>query len=237
MGDDLTYLDYFTGGVPAGALFALNMSNIHRLLNASPTSRSRSLDSTAELCLIGLLAYFEAFCRDHFASLVNICPQLVKELKRRGREVSIDGTTLLMFRVDPARKLGFLLAERYEFGTAKAVNSVYHDLLLVTPFSDDERKRYEKLLNDRNLLVHHGGIYTVRYAGQTFVRRRTRQRVFFDSLVVKRHTVRSAAKFLEGVAEKTMRATHGALEKYIRQNKIRTSGEEKKAIYGLLWWQ
>ena len=35
-------------------------------------------DALSELCLIGLAAYFEAFCKDLFAALVNIYPELLE---------------------------------------------------------------------------------------------------------------------------------------------------------------
>ena len=135
----------------------------------------------------------------------------------------------------PSTSSVFLLAERYEFGTPKAVNSLYGDLLLVTPFSSDEKEQYERLLANRNLLVHHGGIYTGRYAGQTFKRRRIGQRVFFDSLVLQRKDVRAAARFLEGIANKTSTATHAALIKYMKENKISSNAGKKLAIGALLW--
>jgi hypothetical protein len=233
--NDLDYLDYFGGGVPAGALFSINLENIEGLLQTTPAP-TYGLDPAAEICFIGLIAYFEAFCRDHFASLINICPALVDELKRKGRDVSIDASTLLTLGGRLQTGLGFLLAERYEFGTANSVNSLYTDLVLVTPFSKDESDKFEKLLNDRNLLVHHGGIYTIRYAGQTFTKRRAKQRVFFDSLVIGRGRVRSTASFLTGIAKKTTTATQHALLRYMTDKRIRRVGPITRAIDALVWW-
>lgn len=233
--NEFDYLDYFTGGVPAGALLGMNLLEIRALFETTRVP-SHGLDAVAELSLIGLVAYFEAFCRDHFASLINICPQLITNLKARGRDVSIDASALLRLESQPNSKLGFLLAERYEFGTSRSVNALYQDLLSVTPFSGAERRRYEELLNDRNLLVHHGGIYTMRYGNQTFVKRQTKQRIFFDSLVVRRPTVRSAASFFEKTARKTMGATHDALVAYFRDAGISPSEPQRKATEALLWW-
>jgi hypothetical protein len=85
-------LDYFRGGVPAGAVFHLQTQRLQRLIDRR---RSRSAaDAQAEVCFIGLIAYFEAFCGDHFASILNLCPSLIEHLKQRGRDVSVDATDL-----------------------------------------------------------------------------------------------------------------------------------------------
>jgi len=240
---DREYPEYFTGAVPAGLVFWGNLEDIRSILSKPPRPRPGMLDQLSEICFIGLLAYFGAFCRNHFASLVNICPELVLELKRKGRDTTVDADAIVLLRgtsfcenpENAVNRLGFLLAERYEFGTPKAVNSLYGDLLLVTPFSNDEKEQCERLLANRNLLVHHGGIYTGRYAGQTFKRRRIRQRVFFDSLVLQSKDVRAAARFLEGIANKTSIATHAALLRYMKENKISSNAGKKLAIEALLW--
>ncbi len=232
---DFAYLNYFMGGVPPGTLFWVNLVDIEHVLRSSPVP-PHGLDPAAELCFIGLVAYFEAFFRYHIASLLNVCPQLVRKLRASGRDVSVDGSVLLEFEDHPRAHLGFLLAERYEVGSAKSINSLYKDLLLITPFSKDEASRFERVLNDRNLLVHHGGIYTSRYAGQTFVRRRASHRVFFNSLAIHRTRVQSTAAFFTLIAKKTLAAFHSSLEKYISVSRIRTSAVQRKAIAELKSW-
>ena len=232
---DLTYLDYFMGGVPPGPLFSINLADVEGVLRSARIP-AHGLDPAAELCFIGLVAYFEAFFRYHFAALLNVCPQLIRQLRSRGRDVSVDAGMLLGFDGDPSARLGFLLAERYELGTAKSINSLYTDLLLVTPFSKDEAITFDRILNDRNLLVHHGGIYTSRYAGQTFVRRRAGQRVFFNSLVIRRQRVRSAASFFATIAKKTLVVSHKALGEFVATNRVRPSAIQRKAIAALASW-
>lgn len=220
---------------PPGALLSVNLIDVEGVLRATRVPK-HGLDTVAEMCFIALIAYFESFFRNYFASLLNICPELIRELKRKGRDVSVDASTLLSFKENSSTRLGFLLAERYEFGTARTINGLYMDLLLVTPFSKDEGAQFEKQLNDRNLLVHHGGIYTSRYAGQAFIKRRTRQRIFFNSLVVRRKEVRSTASFITGIAKKTMAATQAALTKYITDQKIRISQAQNQAVRDLVSW-
>ncbi len=232
---DFSYLDYFIGGVPPGPLFSINLDDVEGVLRSTTKPPLGRLDPAAELCFIGQVAYFEAFFRHHVASLINICPNLVGQLKTKGREVSVDAAHLLDFAEHPKSHLGSLLAEKYELGTPKSANALYTDLLMVTPFSKDEAAQYSKVLNDRNLLVHHGGIYTTRYVGQTFVKRRVRQRTFLDSLVIRRQDVRSTASFFTGVAKKTLKASQDALKRYVAINRIRISARQRKAIDSLLW--
>src|SRR5271169_3024873 len=67
------------------------------LRNLVITAKQPQFDSTTcEIATIALLAYAEAFFRGHFASMLNICPELVRNLKRAtNRDVSIDPAELL----------------------------------------------------------------------------------------------------------------------------------------------
>ncbi len=222
-------LSSFAGGVPAGVIFKIHLDDLRTLIEKSEETEGIP-NAEAEVCLIGLVAYFEAFCRDHFASLINICPELVRQLKEKGRDVSVSAADLLEFDQCSPHRLGFLLAERYDFGTPKSINSLYQDLLLVTPFSKEEGARYGDLLRDRNLLVHYGGIYTTKYPTQRFTKRSIKGQIFFDSLIVNRATFLSAASFLEEIAQKTLNATYDKLATFIQENAIAQSKDQKKAL-------
>jgi hypothetical protein len=65
---------------------------------------------------------------------------------------------------------GTLISEEYDFGSAKEINGLYQDLLRITPFSANEAKKYSHFLSDRNLLVHHRGVFSYNYASQRFAR-------------------------------------------------------------------
>ena len=55
----LNSLDFFAGGVPAGAVFQLSAGEMKRLLAAKPQGAiGRTLE---QVCFIGLVSYFEAF--------------------------------------------------------------------------------------------------------------------------------------------------------------------------------
>jgi hypothetical protein len=225
----LTYLDYFRGGVPAGAIFDLHMRSLRELIKKRFKLRAH-VSVQAEVCLIGGVAYFEAFCGDHFASILNLCPQLAVRLKENGRDVSIDATDLLAVgRQSP--HIGSIIAERYDFGTPHNINSLYQHLLSITPFSKDEKRRYEAILNDRNLVVHHGGISTMKHLKQS----RSSDRVHFDSIRITPTLFLEVAAFLEGIARKTVKASHLALVDYITQQKLPSPAVHAKAVEALAW--
>jgi len=177
--------DYFAGAVPAGVIFDMQVYDMRTVARMRPPAGDLRDTPFAELCLIGLVAYFEGFCKNHFASIINICPQLLRELQTRGRDISVSAFHLLDAGEPILPKLGYLVAEGYDFGTAKAINGIYCDLLRVTPFSKKEMARFSEILDDRNLIVHQGGIFGPRYARERFIKRETgMSRLFLDSLVV-----------------------------------------------------
>ena len=131
----------------------MSSNAIRSILKSRRRSHSFNTSKT-ELSLIGLVAYFEAFFKDHFASLINIYPKLLFNLKEKNFDVNIDICDLLELESISSDQLyGFIMAERYDFGTPTKINSLYQALLNITPFSNNEKEEYERILNDRNLLV------------------------------------------------------------------------------------
>jgi hypothetical protein len=229
--------DYFAGAVPAGTIFDLQLDDMRIVARMRPPEGDLRDAPFAELCLIGLVAYFEGFCKNHFASIIDICPSLLRELQARGRNVSISAFHLLDAGEPILPKLGYLVAEGFDFGTAKAINGVYCDLLRVTPFSKNKAARFAEILDDRNLLVHHGGIFGPRYARERFIKRETdRSRLFLDSLVVTTEQLEAAATFLKAISVKVRTATQSALASYIRDHRMRLSRGAREAIEALAWY-
>jgi hypothetical protein len=205
-----------------------------RAVAGEPATPEHTLDPVAEICVIGLVAYFEAFCKGHFASMINIHPPLIRNLEERGREVTVRASDLIELDEPVLPRLGFLVAERYEFGTPKLINSLYTDLVQRTPFTRDEADRFSALLDDRHLLVHHGGIFTPRYAKERFVHREVgRSRLFLDSLLVSRNTFLAAADFIEFMSDKIRKVTSEALRTGPAFEKISLSPSAKKALDNL----
>jgi hypothetical protein len=179
------WLDYFSGGVPTGEFFRMTLEDLSSFIDRS--SEERGISRLNEVCFIGLISYFEGFCKDHFASILNIEPTLLGNLAKRGHDVKIDPSDLLVFGNEWADRLGFLVAQKYDFGTAHKINGLYDSLLKAAPFSKDDACLYDDVLRDRNLLVHQGGTYTLSYLRQVRTSDPCRD-AFRNSLVVTRFT-------------------------------------------------
>jgi hypothetical protein len=228
--------DYFAGAVPAGVIFDMQVHDMRSVARMRPPASDLRDTPFAELCLIGLVAYFEGFCKNHFASIINICPQLLRELQTRGRDISVSAFHLLDAGEPILPKLGYLVSEGYDFGTAKAINGIYCDLLRVTPFSKNEMARFSEILDDRNLIVHHGGIFGPRYARERFIKRETgMSRLFLDSLVVTTDQLETAAAFLHSISMKVRTSTESALTSYVREHRLKLSRGARDAVEALAW--
>jgi hypothetical protein len=227
-------LDFFAGGVPAGAIFQLNAREIKRLLAAKPEKAiGRTLE---EVCFIGLVSFFEAFCRDCFASLINICPKLLVRLKSKNYDVSIDSLAALEMDSTLPYSIGFLVSERFDFGNSQKINALYSAVIGITPFSKDEMKTFDKVLADRNLLVHHGGIYTHSYFHQRIALPSEKTHPFMDSLIVDTDYVTSKFDFLYGIAEKIVKASHVAITKQISSGELSVGIPAQGALKMFTWW-
>lgn len=233
-GSNMLTLDYFTGGVPAWMIFSGNVYHLKEVVVNLKAEEGR-LSPSVEVCFIGLISYFESFCKSHFASLINICPQLLFNLKGSGQDIKIDATDLFKVGDHPEHKIGFLISERYDFGTSKKINAIFNAILKISPFSKDDAYRFDRILNDRNLIVHHGGIYTVKYSEQTFIKKQITKRVHMDSLVIGKKYFFEQSEFLESVAIKTIKASQAALNDFIKREGIQQTESQKEAIEALTW--
>lgn len=233
--NDVLSLDYFVAGVPPGPLFKMSLDDLKEMVDLSKEDLS-GLNPVVEVCLIGLVSHFEAFCKNMFAAVINICPQILNNFCAKRPDIAIKVKDLLALDAYSKNKLGFLLSEKYDFGSAKDINSLYMDLLSITPFSKNEMEKYARLLNDRNLLVHHAGIYTMRYHEQAFKKQSVKNRVFFDSLVVRKKDFSDWAKFIENIVVKIINSSHSALSEFIKNKKLKLPKENKKALEFLKWY-
>jgi hypothetical protein len=184
MDDTRNPLDYFVAGVPALGYFELQADKLAELVSSSKEAKLAGLNLVAEVSLIGLAAYFEAFCKAHFASLINICPEILRNFLERRRNATVSMSHILTVRGELGFKLGNVISEEYDFGSAKEINGLYQDLLRITPFSTKDAKKYSQFLSDRNLLVHHGGVFTYTYSSQRFANRANPGPPHFDSLII-----------------------------------------------------
>lgn len=234
MTDAPSVLDYFPGGVPAGAIFQLSAKEIKKLLNAKPPE---ALGNTLEeICFIGLVSYFEGFCRDCFASLINICPQLLQRLKAKSYDVNIESIAALEMQDKLPFQIGCLVAERFDFGSAKKINALYSALIGITPFSKDDEKFYGTVLSDRNLLVHHGGVFTHSYFHQRLGSVPEKNRLFVDSLRIQANYVDARFNFLYGLAKKIVTACDTAIAAQIETGDIVIEFKATGALKMFSWW-
>jgi hypothetical protein len=228
-------LDYFSGGVPTGEAFRGTLEDIAKICSKSETARG--IDRLSEICFVGVLSYFEAFCKDHAASVISIAPELIERLRKAGHTVSIDALKATQLGEQLTAKLGFLIFESYDFGGARKINSIYDCLLKITPFSKDEIGRYEDMLRDRNLIVHHGSVFTTRYLEQSKSHQKSGlEDAFTNSLIVDRKLVSEQIEFISGIARKIMFASHTALESHVAGASQSLDPERRKALDWFKWW-
>jgi len=220
-------LEYFVAGVPPFQLFKLYVEDLEKLLKKS--TGEPPLDHLAEICLIGLAAYCEAFFKDLFAAMINICPQLLEGFVLR-RDCTFTLAEVLHLVEGSKHRIGSVLSEHYDWGSAQSVNGLFFDLLKVSPFSKDEAKKYAEFLRDRNLLVHHGGVYTFKYAGQKFSKQLLKRMAHWQSLTVRKGDVLRWSKFFHDIAKKTSSATHTALGVFVNNSSVRLGKERESAL-------
>lgn len=230
----MTNLDHFSGGVPAKIIFEMNTEELKKIIELS--SEEESVHKKAiEVCFIGLISYFEAFMKDHFASIINICPELLNNLKENGQDTTINSADLLLLKHNHINRIGFLIAEKYDLGTANKINSVYMALLKISPFTKNEKYKFDSLLNDRNLIVHHAGIFSLTYCQQNHQKEDIEKNMFMHSLVLDVNYFNEALKTINTLVEKTTFATHKRLSEYISENNIYLIEERQKALDALTW--
>lgn len=229
----MAHLEYFVGGVPAGAIFRMDTKDLNDIVNNS--SDESTFNKNAEIAFIALACYFEAYFKNQFASVINTCPSIVDNLITKRPDLAIGLKELLLLDFDISNKIGFLISEQFDFGTAKVINNLYKDLLLITPFSKDDTDSYNEMLGQRNLLVHHGGIYTMKYTKQNFAKEIVCREAFFNSLIIKKKNFEKWYKFTLGIVNKTDKACYAALKIYVEDNSIFVDEEQLNTIEAFLW--
>lgn len=226
------HFEFFPGGVPAGIIFDGQIEDAYHVAEVGPEGEADLREGIgAEFAFIGLVAYFEGFCKNHTAAILNICPHLVRTLAERRREMKLNPVDILNYAEHLPTNFGSLIVERVDFGTAKSINSFYLDMLGITPLSAKEAETLHAILDDRHLIVHHGNIFTPAYLTERFVRREIGQtRCFFDSLVVKPADVRSAGAFLQKLSQKIRATSCRALRSFLTKSHIRLASPNRRAI-------
>ncbi len=205
--------EVFPGAIPGWISFGAQVDDIQRLFSATIFASAESYRDSglAEICYIGLVAYFEGFVKYHFASVINICPHLLHNFSEKRPEVSIPIADLAALD-DVHKHIGFVIADMFSFSSPKEINGLFRDLIGTSPFSADERKRYDRILHDRHQIVHSASLYTSKY-----LRARAqdvppdRREAYFYGVSIEPLRLMEDASFLLCVAEKIVRSSHRAL--------------------------
>jgi hypothetical protein len=204
--------DCFVGKIAPFLLFEIEYHNLFGVVESHKGDRFYSeINPASQVASIGLLSYFEAFCKHQFAAILNILPSLAKTFCRKRGEPKIEFSTITSLNGEFQRNIGFALGEVYDFGTAKNINAIFRDLLLITPFNKEEESKFNEIVYKRNLLVHHGGFYTLQFLkGQGFSEDFQRQ-AFRGAVKIDTEDYHEISDFLFEMAMKIARATVKAL--------------------------
>jgi hypothetical protein len=220
------FSQFYPGGEPPLFYFHGRVQEIQRLaadLSIPESDRAGLL----RLCLIGLAAHFEAFCKAHFAAVINIHPSVLKGFAKSRQECAITIKELLQVLPNINYRIGSLLSEQSDFkwSSAKTINGLFRDLLGVTPFSKEEAKRFAEFVNDRNLLVHHGGIFTLKYERRRFVETKRQDGISSNVLRVENTDIDKWSKFLVDIAQKLASSSVKAMQAETKGLKLENSRE------------
>ena len=228
-----SYFDYFSGYVPSGEIFLMAANDITEIAKQN----NDGMDFTKnKLCIIGLVSYFEAFIKDHFSSALSIAPGLIEKIKEVGYSTDIPAEEAFELRDMLRYRIGFLVGQRLDLGTAKKINTLYTAVLKITPFGRTEAVQFDRLLRDRNLIVHHGGAYTTSYIKQAFDEiDPQRRRPYADTIEISVEKVLETANFLKTVAHSTIVASSKRLWEMLSSANAMTK-ELEEALDAMQWW-
>lgn len=231
--------DSFVGNISPFLLFEMEYHSLSYIVeNHKEDKFYPETNPASQVASIGLLAYFEAFCKHQFAAIVNLMPSLLKDFCIKRGEPKVEFSTIASFNGDFENNIGFALAEIYDFGTAKAINSIFRDLLLITPFSKEEESKFNSIVYNRNLLVHHAGYYTLQYLKKN-APEEIRQKAFKNTVKIDTVEYYDVSDFLFEMAMKITRASVKAVRahsdfKTLSSERINATEELLRGLYDTL---
>lgn len=211
---------YFVGENPPGIIFGTSLDGLCDMVKQSKniTVYKGVVESAA---LISLVAYFEVFCKDYFAAILNVCPNLLNYLLLQERQNEYESLKKINY-IDTIETGTQVSEELKDFGRPKKVNTLYNDLLKFRPFSSDKILIFRELLLIRNVIVHYGNIVPSKYADDSIYK-------FKDYVVINEEIFFKYAHFLENMVIKILELGNENLLKLIIDYKIELN-EERKAI-------
>lgn len=232
--DHQTY-DFFVGKISPFLLFEMEYHSLSYVVETHKNDpHYNEINPASQVASIGLLAYFEAFCKHQFAAIVNLFPSLILSFSAKRGEPKIDFSTIVSFKGNFEKNIGFILAEQFDFGTAKSINGLFRDLLLVTPFDKDEESKLNDIVYRRNLLVHHAGYYTLKHLKVGSITEDLRIRAFNDAVKIDTKNYYEISDFLFEMAIKINRETVTAVKQQPDFTSLADDDERVKAVTELL---
>lgn len=232
--DHQTY-DFFVGKISPFLLFEMEWDSLFYVVEHHKNDpHYTEINPASQVASIGLLAYFEAYCKHQFAAIVNLFPSLIHAFAAKRGEPKIDFSTIISFNGNFEKNIGFILAQQYDFGTAKSINGLFRDLLIVTPFAKDEEKKLNDIVYRRNLLVHHAGYYTLKHLKDGVIEKDAKLQAFKDAVKIDTEGYQEISDFLMDMAAKINRETVAALRRQPQYCKLAADDERVKAVTELM---
>jgi hypothetical protein len=235
MKDEEGWLDFFAGGVPTPRYFQMTLEDIDGIAHTCPASDG--INRQLELCYVGLHCYFEAFLKEHFASILNIMPELLIRLREHSIDTSVDAVRVHLFADRLRSRLGFLVAEKLDFGTPRKVNAHFSTLLQITPIGKQDAERLEESLSIRNQIVHHGGTITSRFAEQVLKDSKLMDVAFWESITLTHDMHEETSRLISNLARGVAVSSMKAAKEYATKNSIILSAPRMEALEAFAWWE
>jgi hypothetical protein len=216
--------DGFIGGGPPFLTFELQYHLLFDVVESHKADVGSGplqcpTNPAADIALIGLVANFEAFCKHHFAALIAVDPWLVEGFARKRPQATLTLADISLLLNGSVPHVGSLIADKYEFGSASDVNALFRDLVCATPFSKEDALRFDGILSERHLLVHHAGVYSLRWLRDASADVRSlRTRLFQDRIALCTEDYHKRGDFIFEMAMKVAQTTVKGAQVLRQQN-------------------
>ncbi|HEY2922925.1 MAG TPA: hypothetical protein VGK77_28435 [Candidatus Binatia bacterium] len=215
---------FYVGGIPPLLRFEIEFHKLGYIVESHKDDRwYQKKNPASEVAWVGLIAHFEAFCKHQFSALINISPSLISSFSSRRPQASLKLSDVVPLLEQFEQNIGYLLAEQYDFGSSEKINGLFRDLLNITPFSQEEGKRFEGLLLKRHLLVHHAGVFTLQFLKQTSAPKSIKEQAFRESVEITTEQCNEMSNFLFEMSLKITCGTVRGLKAHIGDTPIDTT--------------
>lgn len=224
---------YLPGGLAPGIIL-----NDHLEMLKNQLVKTDEADKLLELLLVGLISYTETFYKSFFAASINMFPVLANKLKgtntKKGFEMPILVDDLFFYGLDMRDCLGYLIADKLPFDKAVDINRNFSALIKLTPFSEDEKEKYQEIKDQRNLYVHNSGIMNKRFVENKpfFYQSRLNQTFYAMS----KWQLEEAISFIVQTSKRFLGLAKGKIEQEINSYRYKRDGWEDM-LERLIRWE